>query len=80
MQHTESRVQGLCSRQWRDRFPWHWNQFPHYRGLLHMNHNTAANAIKGALNRAMGVVRGISDLEYFYAGRTHFRAGRILLN
>jgi hypothetical protein len=65
MQPTESRLQGLC-------FQWHWNQFPHYRGLLHMNNNTAVNAIRGTLNRAMGVVRGVSDLEYFYAGRTHF--------
>ena len=37
-----------------------------------MNNNTAVNAIKGTLNRAMGVVKGVSDLEYFYAGRTHF--------
>jgi hypothetical protein len=51
MQPTESRLQGLC-------FQWHWNQFPNYRGLLHMNNNTAVNAIKGTLNRAMGVVKG----------------------
>ncbi|MDJ1506829.1 hypothetical protein [Xanthocytophaga agilis] len=65
MQPNESRLQGLC-------FQWHWNTFPHYRGLLHMNNNTAQNAIKGALNRSMGVVKGVADLEYFFASTGHF--------
>ncbi|MDJ1498693.1 hypothetical protein QNI19_37520 [Cytophagaceae bacterium DM2B3-1] len=37
-----------------------------------MNNNTAQNAIKGALNRSMGVVKGVADLEYFYASTGHF--------
>ncbi|MDJ1506763.1 hypothetical protein [Xanthocytophaga agilis] len=65
MQPTESRLQGLC-------FQWHWNTFPHYRGLLHRNNNTAQNAIKGALNRSMGIVKGVADLEYFFASTGHF--------
>ncbi|MDJ1498961.1 hypothetical protein QNI19_38905 [Cytophagaceae bacterium DM2B3-1] len=67
MRLTESRLQALCSCRWRDRFQWHWNTFPHYRGLLHRNNNTSQNAIKGALNRSMSIAKGV----YFYAATGH---------
>ena len=53
-------------------FVWHWNSFPDERGLLHANNNNSQNAIKGALNKAMGVVKGVADMEYCKNGKTLF--------
>ncbi|MDJ1481561.1 hypothetical protein QNI16_13765 [Cytophagaceae bacterium YF14B1] len=65
IQPSETRIQALCIQ-------WHWNTFPAYRGLLHTHNNNSHNAIKGALNKALGIVKGVSDLEYFFAGKSYF--------
>lgn len=39
-----------------------WNRRPDLRGQFFSINNNAENAIKGALNRAMGVLAGVSDM------------------
>ncbi|WP_018622046.1 nuclease [Spirosoma luteum] len=53
-------------------FQWHWNKHPHERGLLHANNNNSSNMITGNLNKAVGVVKGVADMEYNKAGTTVF--------
>jgi len=53
-------------------FQWHWNSFPEERGMLHANNNNSENRIKGALNMAIGVVPGVSDMEYMTRGTVVF--------
>ena len=53
-------------------FQHHWNTYPHERGLLHTNNNNSQNAIKGNQNKALGIVAGVSDMEYFKAGKMYF--------
>jgi len=53
-------------------FIWHWNTFPSERGLLHANNNNSENAIKGNKNMAIGVVAGVTDMEYITNGTVIF--------
>ena len=53
-------------------FQWHWNSFPEERGMLHANNNNSENRIKGSFNMAIGVVPGVSDMEYMTNGRVVF--------
>ena len=62
---SESALQAMC-------FQWHWNTYPNQRGLLHANNNNSENAIKGSLNKAIGVVQGVADMEYNINGHTVF--------
>ena len=57
MKNEELKLQAQC-------FQWHWNTFPAERGLLHANNNNSQNAIKGMMNRSIGVVPGVADTEY----------------
>lgn len=61
MKQEELKLQAKC-------FQWHWNTFPEERGLLHANNNNSQNAIKGMMNRSIGVVPGVADLEYAAPG------------
>lgn len=45
-------------------FQWHWNTFPTERQMLFHVQQKAKNAIEGSMFKAIGVVRGISDLVY----------------
>jgi hypothetical protein len=49
-------------------FQWHWNNYPEERGLLCYNLNNSANKIQGAQNKALGLIKGRSDLVYYYKG------------
>lgn len=49
-------------------FLWHWNTYPNLRGLLCYNLNNSANKIQGNQNRALGLIKGRSDMVYYYAG------------
>ena len=58
---TESRLQA-------DIFCYHWNSYPHERGLLFHVNNKARNSIEGNRMKAMGSVPGVSDLVYLRPG------------
>lgn len=45
-------------------FSHHWNNYPNERGLLFAVNQNAQSAAKGALNKAIGVVPGVSDMIY----------------
>ena len=47
-------------------FQWHWNSFPDERGLLCYNLNNSANKIDGNRNKALGLIKGRSDMVYYY--------------
>lgn len=58
MNNEEMKLQAEC-------YTWYWNRyrFTTWARMLHCNNNNSQNAIKGALNKSLGVVRGVSDLE-----------------
>jgi len=41
-----------------------WNERPELRGRVFAINNNSQNAIKGAMNKAMGVLPGVSDMAY----------------
>ena len=47
-------------------FQWHWNSYPDERGLLCYNLNNSANKIDGNRNKALGLIKGRSDMVYYY--------------
>lgn len=48
-----------------------WNEKPELRGRIFAVNNNSENAIKGAINRAMGVLPGVSDTVFIGSnGRT----------
>jgi len=51
---TELRLQQEC-------FVWHWNNYPKQRGLFFRIKNEGTNRISGAIDKASGVVAGVSD-------------------
>jgi len=50
-------------------FQWHWNNYPKERGLLCYNLNNSANKIDGNRNKALGLIKGRSDLVYYFQGQ-----------
>jgi hypothetical protein len=54
---THDQLQSHC-------FIWHHNNYPNERGMLFAVRNNAVNRIKGAQDKAIGVVAGVSDLIY----------------
>lgn len=59
---SEIQLQSEC-------FLWHWNNKPNERGLLCYNLNNSANKIQGNQNKALGLIKGRSDMVY-YKNRT----------
>jgi hypothetical protein len=53
-------------------YKWFTDTYPGERQMMHCNNNGSANWIKGALNASMGVVPGVSDLEWALPGRVIF--------
>ncbi len=49
-------------------FLWAWNTYPQYRRMLFHINNKARNAVEGNKFKAMGVVRGPSDLALLAPG------------
>ncbi len=41
-----------------------WNNHPDLRGRIFAINNNSVNGIKGAINKAMGVVSGVADMCY----------------
>lgn len=58
---SESKLQQDC-------YLWYHNNYPALRGSLWMCHNNAKDARQGATLKAMGMVRGVSDLMMLYNG------------
>ena len=54
-EQTEARLQADCCQ-------WFWNNYPNERQMLFHVNNKARNAIEGNKFKAMGVVKGVSDL------------------
>ena len=57
MVNEEAKLQARC-------FLWHWNEYPEDRRMLFHIDNNSYNRIIGAQKKALGVVRGPSDLCY----------------
>lgn len=50
-------------------FLWHWNTYVNERGLLCYNLNNSANKIQGNQNKALGLIKGRSDMVYYKNGK-----------
>jgi hypothetical protein len=59
---SEIKIQSEC-------FLWHWNTYPDERGLLCYNLNNSANKIQGNQNKALGLIKGRSDMVYYKNGK-----------
>ncbi len=59
---SEIKLQSEC-------FCWHWNNYPDERGLLCYNLNNSANKIQGNQNKALGLIKGRSDMVYYKNGK-----------
>lgn len=58
MTPSEHRIQQEC-------FEWHWNNYPHQRGLLCYNNNNSTSLVDGAKNKRLGIIPGRSDMVYY---------------
>lgn len=54
---SELKLQSEC-------YIWFHNTYPEHRGRLYCVNNNSENAIKGALNKAIGVIKGVSDMHF----------------
>lgn len=54
----EHRIQQEC-------FEWHWNNYPHQRGLLCYNNNNSTSSVDGAKNKRLGIIPGRSDMVFY---------------
>lgn len=62
---SEGQMQSHCVK-------WFHNTHHAERRMLHANDNNSFNGIEGARKRAMGVIRGVSDLELILDGSVVF--------
>ena len=51
-------------------FQWHWNTYPYLRRTLFHVQQKARNKIEGSRFKAIGVVKGVSDLILVCPGKT----------
>lgn len=54
---TEEQLQAKCVQ-------WFWNNYPQERLMWHHNNNNSLNRIAGAKAKALGVVKGVWDIEW----------------
>ena len=52
---SEAAIQSRC-------FIWAWNNYPNHRQMLFHVNNKAMNRIEGSKFKAMGMVKGVSDM------------------
>lgn len=62
---SESKIQSSCVR-------WLWNNKPETRGLFFEINNNPLNAVDGANRNAMGMVKGVADTCFLWAGKPWF--------
>jgi len=55
MNSAEHRLQAQCTQ-------WFWNTYPEHRRMLLCIDNNSSNRVEGNMKKALGVVRGASDL------------------
>lgn len=63
--NEEQRIQQACIK-------WYEYSYPKLRHCLHSNNNNAKNKTQGAIWKSMGMLAGVSDLEYNRDGKTYF--------
>lgn len=63
IESEEEKLQAEC-------FQWHWGTYPHKRRTLFHVQQKARNKMEGSRFKAMGVVKGISDLIMVCPGKT----------
>lgn len=62
---SESKIQSECVK-------WAWNKHPETRGLICEVNNNPLNAVDGSKRKAMGMVKGHSDLNFYWKGKVYF--------
>ena len=64
---TELQMQAYCCQ-------WYWNEFRFTSAklCLHTNMNNSFNRIEGARNKSLGVIKGVSDIEFIDYGIVWF--------
>lgn len=65
MEKTEHRIQSDC-------FVFFHNTYPEHRGKLAYNHANSRNAIDGAKNKALGLIKGRSDFSFYFNKTAYF--------
>lgn len=50
-------------------FVWFHNTYPELRGTMWLVHNNAKNGREGATLKAMGMVKGVSDMSFVHGGK-----------
>lgn len=61
---TEDRLQSDC-------YLWWHHEYPQYRGLLCYNLNNSRNRIRAAMDKAMGLQKGRSDMVLYWNGSAY---------
>jgi hypothetical protein len=64
-EQSESKIQSECVR-------WLWNNLPATRGLFFEINNNPTDKRDGAIRRAAGMVAGVADTCFLWAGRAYF--------
>lgn len=63
---TEGKLQAEC-------FQWFWNTYPHLRKLLyHVPNGEKRDKITAARLKALGVVAGVTDLQFHFRSKSYF--------
>lgn len=62
---SENKIQAEC-------FQWSYNELPQTRGLICYNHNNSRNKIDGMQNKALGLIKGRSDMTFYWKGKAYF--------
>lgn len=65
MNLEEARLQAQC-------YQWYHNTYPSNRGMLFAINNNSVDARKGAINKAIGVVAGVSDMVLLSTDMVYF--------
>lgn len=54
-----------------DLYTWFRNEWPQYKRLLCYNFSNSRNAIEGNKNRSMGLIKGRSDMTFYWQGQAY---------
>jgi hypothetical protein len=65
MKNDELKLQAKCHQ-------WLWNCYPDFRYRAFQINNNSQNNVKGAINKASGIVKGISDYCIIFKEKTAY--------